>query len=800
MSDIDYSDFYKERKAPRTRRPANQKRNTTRRPVNKKNTAKTNRNYGVDNYDRYNGGSNGGRKKKKRRLKIWVKILIALLILALVACIGVFVYAFTVIHNMDEWSIESLNYSSTTFLIDQDGNAYESLHSGENRIPLDIEEIPQQLIDCFISTEDTRFYSHSGVDIIRVFGAALADLKSGSFSQGASTLTMQLARNAILEDQSKAIERKIKEAYIALQLEKQFNKDEILELYLNTIYFGEGAYGVEAASRAYFGKHAKDLTLSECAVITGLVRNPSLYSPIDNLENAYTVRDQVLDNLINYDKDTYKESAEAAKNDEIVVAQYESNDDFTYPWFTDYVVTEAEDILTSLGIDESTLYTGGYKIYTTVDNDVQAMMEEGYANSANFPSGTSSTNKVESAMAVLDNQTGEIRGLMGGREHTTKRAYNRATDMKRQPGSTFKPIAVYAPAIEHGYSPGSVVNDVLTDFGGYQPTNYDGKYRGVVSMRESAVYSMNIPAVKFLQKVGVSNSMQTIEKLGISMADDQNTGLSLALGGMKYGVSPLEMASAYACFANGGVYYEPYAIRKIEDNKGELIYQHEAVSYQAIDAKTAYLVTDMLMSVTERGTGTRAQITGMEVASKTGTVQLPDTDAFAGISSGNKDAWFAAYTPELTGVVWMGYDKDLDESGKPQYLQQEYGGKYPAIIWKKVIGTVSYGSNNLKFSKPSGLTYLNIDTKSGKLPSNLTPSQFIKGELYDASSVPTSTSAVWKQVNICPKSNMIAGDKCVNAQATVRYTAPEEASGNTIKGYPDDRTWLYTSATCNVCK
>lgn len=812
MSDIDLKDFYKERKAPQARKPAKQKRNNSRRPANNENMPYSNGyydNYGNnyngydDNY--YNGGNRGGNggnhKKKRRKLKIWVKILIALLVLALIGCMGVFIYAFSVIHGMEDWSIESLNYSSTTFLIDHEGNSYESLHSGENRIPVDIEDVPQQLIDCFISTEDTRFYSHSGVDIIRVFGAALADLKSGNFSQGASTLTMQLARNAILEDQSKQVERKIKEAYIALQIEKQFNKDEILELYLNTIYFGEGAYGIEAAARTYFGKHVQDLSLSECAVITGLVRNPSLYSPIDEPENAKTVRNQVLDNLISYDKDTYQESAEAAKNDEIVVAQYESdNDDFTYPWFTDYVISEAEDILISLGIDESTLYTGGYKIYTTVDNDVQALMEEGYANNANFPTGTSSTNKVESAMAVLNNETGEIRGLIGGREHTTKRAYNRATDMKRQPGSTFKPIAVYAPAIENGYSPASVVNDVLTDFGGYQPTNYDGRYRGVISMRESAVYSVNIPAVKFLQKIGVDTSMAMIEKMGISMADDQNTGLSLALGGMTYGVSPLEMAAAYACFSNGGNYNEPYAIKKIENSKGELIYQHEAVSQKAMEETTAYLVTDMLISVTERGTGTRAQITGMEVASKTGTVQLPKTKAFAGITSGNKDAWFAAYTPELTGVVWMGYDNDLDESGKPQYLQQEYGGKYPAIIWQKVIGTVSYGSNNLYFDKPAGITSITVDTKSGKIPSSLTPSKFTKGELFAATNAPSSTSSVWKQVKICTKSNMIAGSHCASTQSTVRYVPPEEPSGNTIKGSPDDTSWLYTSNTCNKCQ
>jgi penicillin-binding protein 1A len=779
MSDIDFEDFYKERPVPQQQKIKSDKSN------------------------RKNGGSGSGKRKKNKRgrkLKLWVKILIALFIIFLVCCIGVFAYAFNVIRGMDEWSIESLNYSSTTFIIDNDGNSFEEIHGGENRIPVDIEDIPQQLIDCFIATEDTRFYKHNGVDIKRIFGAALADLKSGSFAQGASTLTMQLARNAILEDQSKKIDRKIKEAYIALQIEKQYTKDEILELYLNTIYFGHGAYGIEAAARTYFGKHIDELSLGECAVIVGLVRNPSVYSPIDNIDNSYTVRDTVLNNLVNYDE-KYAADVEAAKNEEIVVSEYtEDQNDYTYPWFTDYVISEAEDILESLGIDEATLYTGGYKIYTTVDKTVQSLMEEGYANSANFPSGTSTTNQVESAMAVLDNQTGQIRGLVGGRNHTTKRGYNRATDMKRQPGSTFKPISVFAPAIEMGYSPASVVNDVSTTFNGeYTPTNYDGKYRGVVSMRDCAIQSMNIPAVKFMQKIGVDYSMHMIEKMGISMENDQNSGLSLALGGMTYGVSPLEMAAAYATFANQGVYNEPYAIRKIENSNGEIIYQHEDVSTTVMKETTAYLVTNMLMSVTDRGTGTNAQISGVEVASKTGTVQLPKTEAYAGIENGNKDAWFAAYTPELTGVVWMGYDKDVDENGNPQYLQQIYGGKYPALIWKKVIKGASENSGSTTFAIPQGISYVEIDTKSGLLPSELTPSQFIKTEVFDSINVPKEKSNVWKKVKVCTVSGKVAGSACKNTVERVRYYPPSEYSGNKVNGLPDDTTWLYDSTTCTVC-
>ena len=784
MSDIDFEDFYKERPIPQSNRSSSRRPSGGRKPT----------------------GSGGGqrkstrKKRKNKKLKRWVKVILCLFILFLAACIGVFGYAFSVVHGMDDWSEESLNYSSTTFILDDEGNAYQELHAGENRIPVAIDDMPKQLVDCFVSTEDVRFYKHHGVDIKRIFGAALADLKSGSFAQGASTITMQLARNAILEDQSKNIDRKIKEAYIALQIEKQYSKDEIIDLYMNTIYFGHGAYGVEAAARTYFGKHVDELTLGECATIVGLVRNPKLYSPIDNIDNAYKVRNTVLDNLENYD-DSYATEVAAAKNEEITVAEYKDNSDqYTYPWFTDYVIGEAEDILVSLGLDQSGIYTGGYKIYTTVDNTVQSLMEEGYANAANFPSGTSATNQVESAMAVVDNQTGQIRGLVGGREHLTKRGYNRATDMKRQPGSTFKPISVFAPAIEMGYSPASVVNDVNTTFGGeYTPTDYDGKYRGLISMRETAVESRNIPSVKFMQKIGVDYSMHMIEKMGISMADDQNSGLSLALGGMTYGVSPLQMAAAYATFANAGNYNEPYAITKIENSMGKVIYQHEDSSQTVIKETTAFLVTSMLMSVTDRGTGTNAQISGVEVASKTGTVQLPKTDAYAGIENGNKDAWFAAYTPELTGVIWMGYDKDLDENGNPQYLQQIYGGKYPAMIWKKVIAGASENAQKTTFTVPDGITYIDIDVKSGLLPGPLTPSQFIKTEVFDSINTPQDKSDIWKKVTVCTVSGKIAGPHCASTAEKVKYVAPAEYSGNKVNGYPDDTSWLYNSETCNVC-
>ncbi len=295
---------------------------------------------------------------------------------------------------------------------------------------------------------------------------------------------------------------------------------------------------------------------------------------------------------------------------------------YNYPWYTDYVIECGEDILVDLGYSASSIYTGGYRIYTTLNTDVQTLMESAFANSENFP-GTNSADLVESAMVVLSTSDNSILGLMGGREYTTKRGYNRATDMKRQPGSTFKPLADYAPAIEQGYAPATVANDVRTTFGtNWTPVNYDGSYRGIISMRTACQNSVNVASIKFLQMAGIENSLAMLSKMGIDLDQEKDNNLSIALGGITYGVSPLQMAAAYGTLANGGVYTKPWCISRIEDSQGKVIYQNELVQNIAMKETTAYLVTDMLRTVTTSGTGTRAQLSNRDVASKTGTSWL----------------------------------------------------------------------------------------------------------------------------------------------------------------------------------
>ena len=345
--------------------------------------------------------------------------------------------------------------------------------------------------------------------------------------------------------------------------------------------------------------------------------------------------------------------------------------------------------------------------------------------------------------------------LIGGRDYTTQRGLNRATQMKRSPGSTIKPISVYAPALEKGYSPATVVDDVPVSFGNYKPTNYDGRYRGLINLREAVKDSVNIPAVKMLNTIGVNTGFEYAKKMGLPLVEgDKN--LSLALGGLTYGVSPLDLASAYGVLANKGLRVEPHAIIKIEDHNGNLLYEAKPQKTEVLTEQSAYLMTDMLQTVVKSGTATRAQM-NRPVAGKTGTTQLPDKPEFRG-KRGNQDAWFAGYTPELVGVVWMGFDK----TDAKHYLPQVYGGRYPALIWKQVMEEALKDEPVKQFEVPEGITYAQIDKKSGLLPSELTPSMYIIREVFAKQNQPKTTSDIWIEAEVCADSGQIPIPFCFN--------------------------------------
>lgn len=674
--------------------------------------------------------------KNNWKLKKSLVIPVVILALAIIGCGVVLGLILDAYRSLPNWKNIGFETENTSFIYDLNGDQITQLHKSENRTPVELKQMPTYLIDAFITTEDVRFRQHHGVDYKRILGALVADIRNKDYSQGASTITMQLARNAILETQEKTIERKIKEALLAIQIERHYTKDEILNFYLNEIYFGHSANGVQAAAQTYFGKDVQDLTLGESAVLAGLVRNPRIYSPFLNPENSLRVRNVVLDNMIRYEKIS-AEQADKAKEETLKLTDYKKQSLYAYPWFVDYVIAQAEELLEEADYDPNNLYTGGFNIYTTIDTKVQKAGENAYTNNDLFPK-SNSADAVQSAMAVLDPDSGEIRALIGGREYVTKRGFNRATDMKRQPGSSIKPIAVYAPALEMGYTPASIVDDSPAVFGSsanpYCPVNYDGRYRGKITMRKAVQYSVNIPAVKILDEIGISKGFDFAINLGLPLDETNDKNLSLALGGLTKGVSPLNMAAAYAAFDNSGVYVEPHAIIKITDQQGNTIIEPAPKKHIAMTEKTAYLMTDMLKTAVDAGTGTKAKM-NRPVAGKTGTTQLPDKEGFKNIK-GNKDAWFAGYTPELVGVVWMGYDDDYDDNGNPQYLSKVYGGQYPAMIWKSVM-TESLRNVPVKpFHRPKGIPPA-ADIKTENIPEGSTPDNSTKNETIELVAVCT---------------------------------------------------------------
>ncbi len=683
-------------------------------------------------------------KKKKTKYKIhWFRILFAIIIVCGIVGCGVFagVWASVAKDVPDLDSVDLDNYSVTSVILDKDENQISNLHAEENRVPVEYDEISPNAVNALIAIEDQRFRTHNGVDPIRIAGAMVANIKARGIVQGGSTITQQLVGLVFLDRTEKSYTRKMKEAILAMRIEKECSKDEIITHYLNRAYFGGGAYGIEAASEYFFAKHASELTIPEAATLAGCIQNPSKWSPIGNPENALYRRNLVLDQMVDCDfisqdeADQYK--ATEIQLSEVRVTAKESGNNMTYQSFVDHVVEEALDALELSEEDAKTLYTGGYVIYTTMDSAVQQRMEEVFRNDSNFPN-----DSVQAAMIVTDPETGEIRGIVGGRHQKAARELNRATQSFRQPGSSFKPVAVYAPAFEAGYGPGTVVDDYPKDYSGHVFKNSSRTYNGLVTIRKGIVSSLNVVAVKTMEMTGIDACYKFAKSLGFSKLTDTDRNLSTALGGLTTGVSPLEMAGAYGAFANNGVYIQPYAIAKITDKNGKVLWKHKTEKQVVMSEQSAYLLTSCLIDAATSGTGSRAKVSGHQTAGKTGT------------TSDNKDAWFAGYTKHYVGIVWVGYDT-------PKKLgSNAFGGTICAPIFSKVMNTIHEGLPAENFSQPSGITSVTIDTKSGMLPSSLTPAEYTKSELFNSKYVPKETSDVWVPVEVCPVSGQKMSPGC----------------------------------------
>ena len=612
----------------------------------------------------------------------------------------------------------------TSIIYDGQSDVVSRLHGVQDRTWVSISELQPSTVYAFISAEDARFFEHEGVDVIRIAGAIVADIKAGSYVQGASTISQQLIKLSHLTSE-KTISRKAEEAALAYEMERQYSKEDILEMYLNYVYFGGGYYGIEAAAEGYFGVHASDLTLDQSAMLAGILKSPSGYAPHINYAASINRRNNILRLMRDYGYITDDEKKQAAAKRPTIL--HDKREEYS-GYYTD-AVTKSAAALMGITVDE--LIRGGYSIYSAMDSDIQHYCEEMFKNGELFPAEDS-----EAAIVVLEPSTGMVVAMVGGRSYTGGISFNRATDIRRQPGSVIKPVIAYAPAFEYlNYTAADMILDEETTFADYTPSNYGNKYYGWVTVREAVTKSLNVPAVKTLSEVGVERAKDFAKRCGIEF-DDKDDSLALALGGFTYGVSPLQIAGAYSCFASGGIYNTPTLIKKITDRNGLTVYEYRQDSRRVMSEANAYILTSMLKSVVTEGTGHRLNTLDIPIAGKTGTV---------GLANGNRDAWMAGYTPEYTAVVWQGYDSDrlglLPSSAT--------GGTYPALMLYELFNHIYPDGRSGDFEKPESVKQYSIDAKTLKkqhkavLANAMTPQSSRVTEYFTEETAPEDVSGYW---------------------------------------------------------
>lgn len=606
-------------------------------------------------------------------------------------------------------------------VFDSHGRLITTLHSDQNRLPIDINKVPQNLQNAFIAAEDNRFYEHIGIDPIGIFRAIFANLTNRGIAQGGSTITQQLAKNAFLS-QEQTLKRKIQEAMLALEIEHKYSKKEILEMYMNQIYFGQGAYGIQTAAKTYFNKDVNELTLTQCAMLAGLPKSPNYYSPFNNLNEAKKRKNVVLDQMVKYG---YVSAAEAedAKNQDLGLSKsHQSKEADEYASFIDYV---SQQVAKKYGDDA--LYKEGLKIYTTMDVDKQHAAVRAMRNLPNNYTDENGLTQPQAAIVSIDPKTGHILAMVGGRGQDS---FNRASMAVRQPGSAFKPF-VYLTALQHDMTPDTTMDDQPVTYGSWSPKNAGGSYSGTMTLSDALAHSVNTIAVQLADKVGTKNIIANAKKMGITTLDAKDDNLAMALGGLTKGVTPLEMASAYGTFANKGVHVKPTAIVKILDRDGNVLedastLEKEETKTRVMSEREAYEMTIMLEGVIDHGTGTAAAI-GRPAAGKTGT------------TDDNKDAWFVGYTPDIVTAVWIG-----DDTGSHS-LGEIYGGTIPAEIWKDYMSSATSDESGGDFSAPSGMERRKETTSSSSSSNSVRSDDREEPKKKSATTEKTTTKEKSKQ-------------------------------------------------------
>jgi penicillin-binding protein 1A len=595
-------------------------------------------------------------------------------------------------------SLKDYQPATVTQVFSRDGQVIAEYFI-ERRYVVPLSQVPPATIQAFVAAEDANFFEHRGLDYPAILRAAFKNIESMEIVQGGSTITQQITKSLLLSPE-KSFARKIKEAILAQRIERYLTKSEILEIYLNQIYLGEGAYGIEAAARTYFGKGAPELSLAEGAVLAGLPKAPSLYSPVRHPERARKRQVYVLDRMVERGYASSDE-AEDAKKAPLTFVRPEKVTLKTAPYFSEHI----RKILEKRYGSES-LYRDGLKVWTTVDLAMQATAQEslsqGLKNFEERRRQGEGEPPIQGALVCLDPNAGAILSLVGGRDFQGSQ-FNRAIQARRQPGSAFKPI-VYAAALDKGYTPVTTILDsplvlfmkaegAAKEF--WEPNNYDEQFRGRITFRKALTQSRNVATVKILRDIGIDYVINYAQRLGI--ASPLNRDLSLALGSS--GMSLLELVSAYSVFAAGGVRAEPVFIAKILDRNDEILEENRPRLIQAISPQTAYLMTSLLQSVVEEGTGRRVRALGRPCAGKTGTTNEV------------RDAWFIGFTPDLIAGVWVGFD-DETPLGK-----HETGAVAASPIWLTFMQEALRRSSMKVFTSPEGIIFMKVDPETGGPPS-----------------------------------------------------------------------------------
>ena len=690
-----------------------------------------------------------------------------------------------------EISEEELKVAGNSILYDSEGKVLAELKGDENRKVIKLEEMAEYLPKAYVAIEDERFYEHDGVDYKRTSAAIVTYvLHRGSSSYGGSTITQQLVKN-ITNEKAKTgkegITRKIKEWAKAFQIEKMLSKDQILETYLNVIFVGEKNCGVEVGAEFYFNKTAKKLSLEECAFLAGINNEPNNYNPYENTAKygGKYGKDETKTNAINkrtktvlkkmldlgyIDQEKYDEAVK--KVDDGLKFKKGTSKGSIYSYHTDATIAQViNDFVKEKGWSEeyatTYVYGGGLKIYSTQNTDVQKAIEKTMVNNASTYQRSSRKKKDEdgkyvksqAAMVVIDNETGYVVGVVGGLgEKTTSRGLNRATQSPRQTGSAIKPIADVLPALQEGIITASTrYLDTKTKFdnGKFEPKNDHNAYSGNISIRTAIAKSHNIPFVKIMAELTNATSREYLKKMGItSLSDEKDVGLALAIGGLYRGISPLEMAGAYATIANDGVYRTPLFYTKVEDDKGNTVYEPKQETREVCSRQNAYILKDLLTSVVESGgTAPYCTISGMDVAAKTGT------------TNDDYDRWFCGFTNYYTGATWYGFD----DNETVYYNRSNPSGD----IWTSAMRNLHSGKKSSRFQKPDGVVWIKVCKETGLRATKKCGSTY--SELFAENNIPDYCDESGNAEEICEDSGKLANEFCPNKKIKYfSYVLPKE--------------------------